>query len=84
MRYFFNSRIYIFNNLSQKAGVIPNTVTYDHLINLYASVGELQKAIGAFDLIEAGKYSPNLYLNCNLYHAIIILILSNYVIFSWT
>jgi len=56
---------------------MPNIITYDHLINLHASVGDLPKAIGSFDLIESGKY-----LEFKCYFYMIYLILFNYFIFS--
>ncbi|GBB87466.1 hypothetical protein RclHR1_13940004 [Rhizophagus clarus] len=56
-------------SLMEKADVIPNTVTYDHLINLYASVGELQKAIGSFDLIESAGLKPTVHSYANLIKA---------------
>ncbi|RIA94638.1 hypothetical protein C1645_545940, partial [Glomus cerebriforme] len=56
-------------SLMEKAGVVPNIITYDHLINLYASVGELQKSIESFDSIETAGLEPTVHSYANLIKA---------------
>ncbi|CAG8638314.1 12227_t:CDS:10, partial [Ambispora gerdemannii] len=55
--------------LMEKAKIVPDIITYDTLINLYANVRNIEKARSTFNLIESIGLKPSIHSYQNLIKA---------------
>ncbi|CAJ0639326.1 5169_t:CDS:2 [Entrophospora sp. SA101] len=59
----------IIKRLEKKSALSPDLIIYDHLLNHYSNIGNLDRAIEIFDQIEKNGFVPTLYSYANLIKA---------------